>query len=89
MIKKTFQIHHKFGIHARPAATFVKVASRFKSDIKVAKDGYIANGKSIMGLMSLGAEYGSVIEITIEGEDAQEAMDALETLINNNFEEDH
>ena len=88
IITKTFQINNKFGIHARPAALFVKTASRFKSDIKVAKDGYVANGKSIMGLMSLAAEYGSEIEITIEGEDAKEAMAAIEALLESNFNEE-
>lgn len=88
LIKKTFQINNKFGIHARPAALFVKTASQFQSDIKVAKDGYVANGKSIMGLMSLAAEYGSEIEVIIEGEDAREAMAAIESLLESKFNEE-
>ncbi len=88
MIKKSIKINNKFGLHARPAALFVKTASKFKSNIEIHKDGMTANGKSIMGLMTLAAEPGSEIEIAIDGEDAEEAMTAIEDLISNNFYEE-
>ncbi|NOX36286.1 MAG: HPr family phosphocarrier protein [Calditrichaeota bacterium] len=88
MIKKIFKINNKYGLHARPAALLVKTAGRFKSDIKVAKDGYVVNGKSLMGVMTLAAEPGSEIEVTIEGEDEQQAMEAIEELITKNFFEE-
>jgi phosphocarrier protein len=88
MIKKIFKIQNKYGLHARPAALFVKTTGKFKSDINVSKDGVVANGKSIMGLMTLVAETGSEIEITIDGEDEQEAMKAIQELIESKFNED-
>ncbi len=88
MIKKIFKINNKYGLHARPAALLVKTAGRFKSDIKVAKDGYVVNGKSLMGVMTLAAEPGSEIEVTVEGKDEQQAMEAIEELISKNFFEE-
>jgi phosphocarrier protein len=88
MIKKIFKIQNKYGLHARPAALFVKTSGKFKSDINVSKDGIVANGKSIMGLMTLVAEAGSEIEITIDGEDEKEAMKAIRELIESKFNED-
>ena len=87
MTSKELTISNKLGIHARPAAQFVKTASKFKADIRVEKDGEEVNGKSIMGLMMLAAGHGSVINIIVEGSDAQDAMKALEDLVNRNFEE--
>jgi len=87
-ITKTFTIQNKFGLHARPAAHFVKTAGKFKSKIDIAKDGLVANGKSIMGLMTLAAETGSQVEITIDGEDAEAAMEAISELIANKFYEE-
>lgn len=88
MIKKVFQISNRLGLHARPAALLVKTAGKFKSSIQFAKDGYVVNGKSIMGVMTLAAEPGSEIEIIIEGADAQEALEAIAEIIENNFYED-
>lgn len=88
MIKKTFRLKNKYGLHARPAALLVKTTGKFKSDIKISKDNMVANGKSIMGLMTLVAEVGSEIEVSVEGEDQQEAMKAIEELIEKNFHED-
>jgi phosphocarrier protein len=88
MIQKEFKITHKTGLHARPAAMLIKTTGKFKSDIRIAKDGYEVNGKSIMGVMTLAAEPGSVIQVTVDGEDEQEAMKAIEELIKNNFYED-
>ena len=87
MTSRELTISNKLGIHARPAAQFVKTASKFEADIRVEKDGEEVNGKSIMGLMMLAAGHGSVIKIIVEGSDAQDAMKALEDLVNRNFEE--
>ena len=87
MTSRELTISNKLGIHARPAAQFVKTASKFEADIRVEKDGEEVNGKSIMGLMMLAAGHGSVINIIVEGSDAQDAMKALEDLVNRNFEE--
>jgi len=87
MTSKELTISNKLGIHARPAAQFVKTASKFEADIRVEKDGEEVNGKSIMGLMMLAAGHGSVINIIVEGSDAQDAMKSLEDLVNRNFEE--
>ena len=81
-------IGNKLGIHARPAAQFVKLASRYSCDIRVEKDDEQVDGKSIMGLMMLAAGHGSVLIISAEGPDAEDALTALEDLIKRNFEED-
>jgi len=88
MIKKVFKIQNKYGLHARPAALLVKTSGKFKSEINIAKDGVVANGKSIMGLMTLVAEAGSEIEITVEGIDEVDAMKAIQELIESKFNEE-
>jgi phosphocarrier protein HPr len=88
MIQEQIQIINKHGLHARPAAQFVKIAGRFKAEIKVIKDGLEVNGKSIMGIMMLAAEPGSMITVIIEGDDEQDALRALKELITNKFYED-
>jgi phosphotransferase system HPr (HPr) family protein len=88
MAKKDFTILNKLGIHARPAAQFVKLANRFQSDIFVEKDGEEVDGKSIMGLMMLAAGHGSVISVSTEGIDADTAMEAIGDLIARKFEEE-
>jgi phosphocarrier protein len=88
MIKRIFRIKNKYGLHARPAALLVKTTGKFKSNIQITKDGLTANGKSIMGIMTLVAESGCEIEVTVEGEDKEEAMAAIEDLITNNFFEE-
>jgi phosphocarrier protein HPr len=88
MIKEEIRIINKHGLHARPAAQFVKIAGKFKSDIKVIKDGLEVNGKSIMGIMMLAAEPGSMITIIVEGRDETIALQALKELITNKFYED-
>ena len=87
IIQREFTIGNKLGIHARPAAQFVKTASRFSCDIIVEKDNERVDGKSIMGLMMLAAGHGSTLEISADGEDAVAALDALSALIGRNFEE--
>ena len=88
MAKKDFTILNKLGIHARPAAQFVKTANRYQCDIYVEKDGEEVDGKSIMGLMMLAAGHGSVISVTANGSDADAAMAAIEDLIMRKFEEE-
>ena len=80
-------VQNKLGIHARPAAMFVKIANRYESDIKVEKDGEEVNGKSIMGVMLLAASMGSKLKITAVGPDAQQAIEALVNLVVNKFGE--
>ncbi|HEY6059248.1 MAG TPA: HPr family phosphocarrier protein [Gemmatimonadales bacterium] len=89
MIEREARIVNPLGLHARPAAEFVKTASRFKSAIQVSKDGLSVNGKSIMGVMMLAAERGSSMNIRVEGEDAEVAMEALLALVAAGFNEMH
>jgi phosphocarrier protein len=86
--ERTVQIVNKYGLHARPAAEFVKVANRFKADIRVQKEETVVNGKSIMGVMMLAAEYGSEITIRAVGEDAEAALTELTALVENRFGEE-
>jgi len=79
-ITKELVVTNKLGIHARPAAMFVRTASKFDCDIYVEKDGERVNGKSIMGLMMLAAGPGSKLLLTAEGEDAARAVVELEAL---------
>lgn len=88
MAQRELTIQNKLGIHARPAAQFVKTASKFSSEIRVEKDGEEVDGKSIMGLMMLAAGNGSVIIVAAEGDDEEAALDALADLIDRKFEED-
>jgi len=88
MPRRELTIANKLGIHARPAAQFVKTASRFSAAIRVEKDGEEVDGKSIMGLMMLAAGHGSVLSIVAEGTDAEDALAALEDLVGRNFEEE-
>jgi len=81
-------VTNKLGIHARPAALFVKIANKFESDITVAKDGETVNGKSIMGLMMLAAGLGSKLTITAEGRDAEQAVREIAQLFLQKFNED-
>jgi phosphocarrier protein HPr len=74
-------VANRLGIHARPAALFVRTASRFHSEIFVEKDGERINGKSIMGLMMLAAGFGTRLRLEVAGDDALEALRALEELV--------
>ena len=85
---KDLTIENRNGLHARPAALFVKTSSRFHSEVWVEKDGEKVNGKSIMGLMMLAAGKGSVLRITAEGDDAELVMQELESLISTRFGEE-
>jgi phosphocarrier protein len=85
--ERSVTIQNKYGLHARPAAEFVKLSSRFKATITVEKDGLEVNGKSIMGVMMLAAECGASLTIRADGADAQEAVAALAALVGNRFGE--
>jgi phosphocarrier protein HPr len=87
-IEKDIPIINRLGLHARPAAMFVRIASRYRSEVWVAKEGEEVNGKSIMGLMMLAAGQGSNLRIRCEGPDAEKAMEELEELISARFNED-
>jgi phosphocarrier protein len=85
---KDLTIENRNGLHARPAALFVKTSSRFRSEVWVEKDGERVNGKSIMGLMMLAAGKGSVLHVTAEGEDSATVLTELEQLIRTRFGEE-
>lgn len=87
-LEKEVTIVNRLGMHARPAAMFVRVASRFRSEVWVEKDGEQINGKSIMGLMMLAAGQGSKLLIRCEGPDADRAMQEIEELIAGKFNEE-
>jgi len=83
----TLTIQHKVGLHARPAALFVQTAQKFRSDIQVQCGDRSGNAKSMLGVLGLGANSGAKIIITAEGDDAEEALAALKTLVEDNFSE--
>lgn len=85
VMHKEFTINNKMGMHARPAAQFVKRASKYQCNVWVEKDEEPVNGKSIMGLMMLAAGRGETIKVTTEGSDAEAAMADLEELITGGF----
>jgi len=86
-VERDVTIVNRAGMHARPAAEFVKTAGRFSADITVEKDGLAVNGKSIMGVLMLAAEKGSLLRLSATGGDAQAAVDALADLVGRGFEE--
>jgi phosphocarrier protein len=85
---KDLTIENRNGLHARPAALFVKTSSRFQAEVWVEKDGEKVNGKSIMGLMMLAAGKGSVLRVSAEGDDAITVLAELEQLISTRFGEE-
>jgi phosphocarrier protein HPr len=87
-LEKDIPIINRLGLHARPAAMFVRIASRYRCEVWVSKEGEEVNGKSIMGLMMLAAGQGSSLHIRCEGADADKAMEELEELIKAKFNED-
>jgi phosphocarrier protein len=80
-------IQNRQGLHARPAAEVVKAASRFQSDITLVRDDMEVNGKSIMGVMMLAAEFGATVTLRASGPDAEQAVAAIESLVNGKFGE--
>ena len=87
-IEKEITIINRLGLHARPAAMFVRISSRYRSEVWVEKEGEQINGKSIMGLMMLAAGQGSKLTIRCEGPDADKVMEELEELIRQKFNEE-
>ena len=87
MPERTVRIVNKAGLHARPAAEIVKLATRYRADITVVREELEVNGKSIMGVMMLAAECGSTLQLKAEGPDASEALDALADLFESKFGE--
>lgn len=87
MIQKTVSITNKLGLHARAASRLVETARAFTSDITISQGSSQANGKSIMSILILAAPCNTMLELTIDGDDEHEAMDALVSLIHNRFDE--
>lgn len=85
ILVREIKIQNKLGLHARPAALFVKAANRFAADITVEKGSNKVSGKSIMGLMTLEAGFGAVLKITADGVDAAAALDELQALMDGKF----
>ncbi|GHT96544.1 phosphocarrier protein HPr [Spirochaetia bacterium] len=88
MVEQVVKVQNRAGIHARPSALLVQTTKDFKSNIYLEKENDRINGKSIMGIITLGAAYGTEIHIIAEGEDEQDAVDALVRLFNSKFEEE-
>ena len=88
MIKTTVTISNKLGLHARASAKLTKLAGGFKSDVFMSRNGRRVNAKSIMGVMMLAAAKGSTITLETDGDDEQEAIDALAGLISSGFGEE-
>jgi phosphocarrier protein HPr len=87
MLQRDVEVVNALGIHARPSSEIVKLAAKFSAHITLARDGMSVNGKSIMGVMMLAAECGSIVTVTADGSDEAKALDALATLIGSKFEE--
>mgnify|MGYP000014706079 CR=1 FL=1 len=88
MIKEEITITNSAGLHARPAASLVKLASNYKSDFFIHMQGYTVNGKSILGVMTLAAEQGAKLELQVDGPDEEEALKAIKDLFERGFDED-
>ncbi|HXH72777.1 MAG TPA: HPr family phosphocarrier protein [Mariprofundaceae bacterium] len=88
MPERLVRIRNKLGLHARASAKFATLATRFGSSVSLVKDDIEVNGKSIMGIMMLAASKGTELTLRVDGEDADEALDALEKLVNERFGED-
>lgn len=87
MMERTVEIVNKNGLHARPAAEIVKLSSKFQSEITMVRDDLEVNGKSIMGVMMLAAEFGSTLLVRANGPDAEQAVNALAELVAAKFGE--
>lgn len=80
-LEKEITIKSPQGLHARPAAMFVQIASKYNVEISISKDGQKVNGKSIMGILTLGAQVGSVVKIEVDGDDAEKLLAEIEDLL--------
>ena len=85
---KTFKLKNKLGMHARAAASFVKVAQKYSSEIIIERNGQTVNGKSILGILTLACPMGGMITVSAEGADALDALADIEALIENKFGEE-
>ena len=85
--EREVRIENRNGLHARPAAEIVKAASKFRSEVTIRRDDMEVNGKSIMGVMMLAAEYGTTLWLRANGEDAEQAIEALSALVASRFGE--
>jgi phosphocarrier protein len=88
MICRRMTIRNRLGLHARAAARFVHTAGRFRSRVTAGRDGRVMDGKSILGILLLSASQGTAIDVTAEGEDEQQAIDALAALVEGGFGEE-
>jgi phosphocarrier protein HPr len=88
LVERKIQVVNKLGLHARPAAMLVQTASRFRSEIRLKKDEVEANAKSILSVMMLAAEVGSFVIVKAEGEDEEQAAEALAKLFEDKFGEE-
>lgn len=88
VVSRELAIKNQYGIHARPAAMFVKTASKYQAEVTVEKDKIRVSGKSIMGLMTMEASCGTKIKITAEGTDADQAVEELQKLVEHKFFEE-
>jgi phosphocarrier protein HPr len=88
MVERIVTIRNRAGMHARPAALLVKTANSFAAQIYIEKDAERVNGKSIMGVITLGATYDTPLKIIADGPDESQALDAIEKLFENRFEEE-
>lgn len=87
MVTRELKVYNRAGIHARPAASIVKTANNYQSELYLEKESMKINGKSIMGIITLGATHQSTITMICEGPDEQQMADAIQTLFENRFEE--
>jgi phosphocarrier protein len=89
MIEKDYTINNRLGLHARPASLFVKTTGRFRSSVKIVKDGQEIDGKSIMGLLMLAAGPGTILKIVTDGPDEGDVIVALDDLFMRKFDDDN
>jgi len=87
-LTKNLEIKNRLGLHARAAAQLVQTAAQFEAEVTVGKDGQVVNGKSIIGLMMLAAAQGTCIEVSVSGPQAEEALAAIERLVDQKFNEE-
>lgn len=85
---KTFKLKNKLGMHARAAASFVRIAQKYRAEIFIERNGQTVNGKSILGILTLACPMGGMITVRAEGTDAHQALEEIEALIENKFGED-
>lgn len=86
-VAKKLEIKNKLGLHARAAALLVQTVTRFSAEVKISKDGQVVDGRSILGVLTLAATRGSKIHVEAKGEDAEEAVRAIEKLVEKKFNE--